>query len=71
MTLIKKNSQIYNDAQKVIKIIESVKTKEQLDVALKFFYLFNAKYPNKPETHYIKSKFWAIYKNKKVNFTFD
>jgi hypothetical protein len=59
----------------VIKVVKSVKTKEQLDGAFKCFVLWSLKYSNSVDKesyrNYIsslKSKFWSEYKNKESKF---
>lgn len=59
----------------VIKVVKSVKTKEQLEGAFKCFVLWSLKYSynekNEAYRSYIsalKSRFWSEYKNKETKF---
>jgi hypothetical protein len=58
----------------VIKMVNSVKSKEQLDTVLKCFLLWEIKHASKNSNHKInsvfKSEFWACYKNKESQFSF-
>lgn len=51
----------------VIKMVESVQTKEQLDTALKCYFLWEIKYPSIKN---MKSEFWASFKNKESQISF-
>ena len=56
----------------VIKLVESVTSKEQLECALKCFFLWDAKHCNGNRVNQLKSslksKFWAIYRTKESEF---
>lgn len=56
----------------VIKLVNSVESKDQLEVALKCFFLWELKHNlsefKNPFTSNLKGKFWAIYKNKESQF---
>ena len=58
----------------VIKLVESVQTKDQLHTALKCYLLWELKHIPKNSNHPIKfglkSKFWACYRNKESQFYF-
>ena len=71
MKLKVKETKVNTELNWVIKIVNSVKTKDQLDVALKCFLLWDMKHSCEPrceEKSMLKSKFWSIYKNKETNF---
>jgi len=57
----------------VIRMVYSVKTKTQLEVALRCFFLWDLKHVtsiyDKTQKSAMKSKFWSIYKNKETQFS--
>ena len=66
-----KETTVNTELNWVIKIVNSVKTKDQLDVALKCFLLWDIKHNCEPrceEKSQLKGVFWSIYKNKEANF---
>lgn len=68
-------SQMFSDFDWVIKVVKSVKTKEQLSISLKCFLLWEDKHKNEisklsHSKSSIRSSFWAIYKNKESQFSF-
>lgn len=59
----------------VVKIIESSKTKDHLQIGLNCFFLWEAKFQSKyynisnlSTYDYLKNKFWSVYKKKEQNF---
>lgn len=58
----------------VIKMVESVKTKEQLEAVLKCFFLWDLKHDStnkhNPLKSTLKSRFWAVYKTKETEFSY-
>ena len=71
MKLKVKETKVNTELNWVIKIVNSVKTKDQLDVALKCFLLWDMKPSCEPkckEKSHLKGVFWSIYKNKEANF---
>lgn len=58
----------------VIKMVDSVESKAQLEVALKCFFLWDLKHiadeKNKLQKSSLKSKFWSIYKTKESKFSY-
>lgn len=76
MTLQMDKSILDIDTERILRIVESVQSKEQLEVALKCFFLFDIKHiptnltkPEKLFISFFKSKFWSIYKNKESKFS--
>jgi hypothetical protein len=67
-------SQIISDLAWVIKVTKSAKSKEQLSISLKCFFLWEQKYKvvlekfSKTKIH-MRGSFWAIYKNKESEFS--
>lgn len=59
-----------NEMNWVIGVVKSVKTKNQLEIALKCFHLWDLKHPStndtKSEKSSLKSRFWSVYKNKEL-----
>ena len=57
----------------VIRLVNSVTTKEQLDTSLRCFFLWDLKHKSTFVSNQykstLKSKFWAIYKNKESQFS--
>lgn len=74
MTLIMDINKANNEISWVIKMVESVKTKAQLEVVLKCFFLWDLKHEStnkqNPLKTSLKSKFWATYKTKETEFSY-
>lgn len=74
MELIMDISKAKSEINWVMKVLKSVKTKEQLETALKCYFLWELKYFQKksslPFGSMLKSEFWACYKNKESQFSF-
>ena len=74
MTLIMDINKANNEISWVIKMIETVRTKEQLEVVLKCFLLWDMKHESinkqNPLKSSLKSKFWAVYKTKETEFSY-
>ncbi len=72
MTLIVDINKANKEISWVIKMIESVQTKQQLEVVLKCFLLWDLKHDAthnyNPLKSTLKSKFWAVYKTKETQF---
>ena len=75
MTSIANKTKVQVDYERVIKIVESVESKDHLDVSLRCFFLLSLKHKERNLTSSeklivsnFKSKFWAIYKNKEQLF---
>lgn len=69
-----KKSRVLSDLAWVISIVKSVKSKEQLLISLKCFFLWEEKYkdvidrlPNSQLP--MRGVFWAIYRNKESQFS--
>jgi uncharacterized protein YeaC (DUF1315 family) len=74
MELIMDINKATSEINWVIKLVESVQSKEQLDTALKCFFLWESKH-NANKSHHplksnMKSKFWASYRTKETQFSF-
>jgi len=58
----------------VIRMVESVQSKEQLNTALKCYFLWEIKHAsqnsNQKWNSLLKSEFWASYRNKESQFSF-
>ena len=74
MTLIMDINKANKEISWVIKMVESVKTKEQLEAVLKCFFLWDLKHDStnkhNPLKSALKSRFWAVYKTKETEFSY-
>jgi hypothetical protein len=74
MELIMDINKAKNEINWVIKLVESVTSKEQLDCALKCFFLWDTKHVGGNKVNQMKSslkcKFWAIYRTKESQFSY-
>jgi hypothetical protein len=70
MELIMDINKAKSEINWVIKLVESVQSKEQLSTALKCFFLWEIKHASNNKVNSLfKSEFWACYKNKESQFS--
>lgn len=57
----------------VIRVVKSVKSREQLETALKCYFLWELKHFTEKKSHplksHLKSEFWACFRNKESQFS--
>lgn len=74
MELIMDINKAKSEINWIIRMVNSVRSKDQLDTALKCYFLWELKHlsknPNHPLRSILKSEFWACYKNKESQFSF-
>jgi hypothetical protein len=74
MELIMDINKAKSEINWVMKLVESVQSKDQLNTALKCYFLWELKHLSKdcnhPSRTLLKSEFWACYRNKESQFSF-